>query len=169
MSEPGNEEAGPEPAEGQGRSTALPGVDTRRKRADVVGPPEGGAGAETPGRGTEAGATPREAICVCQGCGAIGRADGGVLDNKCRCKDGAKFEELALASDASVTDPTTGYPNEYAKRVKQRNLADTAYLLLQERRGHAVAAMTVCRHFGHDPSSGFCMRCGGRVGRDYED
>ena len=84
----------------------------------------------------------------------------------CTCK--SSFEELAMPSEVSVIDPDTGYPNEYAKRVKARNLADTAYLVLQERQGHAVAATTVCRHFGHDPSSGFCMRCGARVGYDFE-
>ena len=68
-----------------------------------------------------------------------------------------------------MIDPTTGKINEYAKRVKQRLEADTAYLIWAERKGHAEAAVAVCRAFGHDASSGFCMRCGGRVGRDFEE
>lgn len=60
-------------------------------------------------------------------------------------------------------------PNEYAKRVKQRHLADTTYLILAEQQGHEQAAYVTCMNFGHDAKAGFCQRCFARVGRDFED
>jgi len=119
---------------------------------------------------------PAKQLAVCPGCGAVSTEDGKPLDNRCKC-EGAKNGEpsadrlpiVAAPLDASVTDPVAKVRNHYAVRVLARYQADTVYLIRQQEVGHAIAATEVCKEFDHDARAGLCMRCGVRLGRDYEE
>lgn len=109
---------------------------------------------------------------LCEGCGCVGTERMRALNNRhakdCPAKDGTLLRPV-LADNLTVTDKVTGYPNEYAKRVRARLQADSAYLHLHAQHGHAAAATLVCEMFGHDARASMCNRCGSRVGRALDD
>lgn len=73
-----------------------------------------------------------------------------------------------MVERVGTVDPDTGYQNVYAQRVKARLVADSHYLLGQAKEGHAMASTATCKEYGHDARAGLCMRCGARVGREFE-